>query len=91
MTGSSLELCEHKWVNDKGNLIELSDVRNEMIKCRASTLLGNQFIDDSEELMKRFIDKGAVWEAYQLFQRSTNINQQPLLDFLQKQHQHSQL
>lgn len=83
MAGSSLELCEHKWINYNDKLVELSDIRNEMVKCRASICLGDQFLDNDEELLRRLIEKGAVWEAYELFQRSTNINPQPLLDFLQ--------
>ena len=55
-----------------------------MVKCRASLFLGDQFIEDGEELMSKLIGRGAVWEAYELFQRSTeSVNPQPLLDFLQ--------
>ena len=51
MTGSSLELCEHKWINYKGGVVELGDVRDEMIRCRASMILGDQYIEGETVLM----------------------------------------
>ena len=85
MTGSSLELCEHKWINYKGEVVELGDVRDEMIRCRASMILGDQYIEGETVLMEGLIERGAIWEAYELVQRSArgSVDARALIDFLQ--------